>query len=143
MRNLLNHNSALLQVFVLKHKPRDSIRPRLLQSPAAAAAAASVTAAYAVITATDDKNIHATSIESNIKGAQAERPPEVVAVDTHAISAEKKMLESRLVEVRDGNSRLQASLDEMNNSHTELLKVNFYYGRTMCTFKYLVTELII
>ncbi|XP_010935816.1 acyl-CoA-binding domain-containing protein 4 [Elaeis guineensis] len=110
------------EVFVLKHKPRDSIRPRLLQSPAAAAAAASVTAAYAVITATDDKNIYTTTIKSNIKGAQAERSPEVVAVDTHAISAEKKMLESRLVEVRDENSRLQASLDEMNNSHTELLK---------------------
>ncbi|KAA8534467.1 hypothetical protein F0562_031984 [Nyssa sinensis] len=36
------------QVFVMKPKPRDSLQPKIFQSPAAAAAAASVTAAYAL-----------------------------------------------------------------------------------------------
>ncbi|KAL0382784.1 UNVERIFIED_CONTAM: Acyl-CoA-binding domain-containing protein 5 [Sesamum calycinum] len=36
------------EVFVMRVKPRDSLHPKILQSPAAAAAAASVTAAYAL-----------------------------------------------------------------------------------------------
>ncbi|KAL0452030.1 UNVERIFIED_CONTAM: Acyl-CoA-binding domain-containing protein 4 [Sesamum latifolium] len=36
------------EVFVMRVKPRDTLHPKILQSPAAAAAAASVTAAYAL-----------------------------------------------------------------------------------------------
>jgi hypothetical protein len=45
----------LLQIFALKHKARHLVQSRLLQSPVAVVAVASVTTAYAVITTTDEK----------------------------------------------------------------------------------------
>ncbi|RRT76762.1 hypothetical protein B296_00025283, partial [Ensete ventricosum] len=109
------------EVFVLKIKPNEPVRPRLLQSPAAAAAAASVTAAYAIIAATDEKN----NSSKNTDDSNSKSNHESAQNDTDSLIAEKKILKSRIVEVRDENSRIQARIDELNISHTELLKVNF------------------
>ncbi|CAL9042638.1 unnamed protein product [Musa banksii] len=106
------------EVFVLKIKPKEPIRPRLLQSPAAAAAAASVTAAYAIIAATDEKN----NSSKNIDDSNSKSNHESAQNDTDSLKAETKILKSRIVEVRDEKSRIQARIDELNISHTELLK---------------------
>uniref|UniRef100_UPI003C2C8598 acyl-CoA-binding domain-containing protein 4 isoform X1 n=1 Tax=Typha angustifolia TaxID=59011 RepID=UPI003C2C8598 len=111
------------EIFVMKPKPSDSVRPRLLQSAAAAAAAASVTAAYAVNIASDEKNIDVKIVDdSDIKGVQFEGDTNRVAAEIDLISAEKKITESRLAEVRDVNSRLKGNLEEMNISRNELAK---------------------
>lgn len=109
------------EVFVLKPKPSDSVRPRLLQSPAAAAAAASVTAAYALTTATDNQSTELLNMnDATPRVTTVEGPHKVVSVDIDAIHAEKKILESKLVDVRSENSRFKGNLDELNNSYTEL-----------------------
>ncbi|XP_020275737.1 acyl-CoA-binding domain-containing protein 4 [Asparagus officinalis] len=107
-------------LFVLKPKTRDSKQPRLFQSPAAAAAAASVTAAYALAKITDKNGDSVNSEGVNLKLASA-NSGKVVAVDTDKLTSEKKSLESKLEEVLNENSRLKNSLDEMNNSHNLLL----------------------
>lgn len=102
------------------------MRPRLLQSPAAAAAAASVTAAYAIVTATDEKNIAMrNSVNPDVKNNEIETVQKLSAIDTDTLKAEKKLLESSIMQARDENSRLQTKIDEMNITHTELLKVKF------------------
>ncbi|KAM0931976.1 putative galactose oxidase/kelch, beta-propeller, kelch-type beta propeller [Dioscorea sansibarensis] len=106
------------EVFILKTKKADSTRPRLLQSPAAAAAAASVTAVYALTTAADKENTVIVE-EEKPKRVQAQLSTKVVA-NSDALSAEKKILESRLMEIRAENLKLKGNIDDLNNSHTEL-----------------------
>ncbi|KAK1289967.1 Acyl-CoA-binding domain-containing protein 4 [Acorus calamus] len=108
------------EVFVLKPKPRSTTRPRIVQSPAAAAAAASVTAAYA-LTTTGEKKVLTNSVEGS-KESQTESSPQVSRADTDAFTMEKETLESRLAEVKQENFRLERDLDEMNNTHMDLLK---------------------
>lgn len=91
------------ELYVLKPKTNTSAKPKLFQSPAAAAAAASVSAAYA-LTSSGENAAH----------------KEVVAADTEKLRLEKKLLESDLEGVRNENSRIKDSLDEMNNSHALL-----------------------
>ncbi|XP_042446205.1 acyl-CoA-binding domain-containing protein 4-like isoform X1 [Zingiber officinale] len=111
------------EIFVLKIKPKEPLQRRLLQSPAAAAAAASVTAAYAIITATDEKNIAMrNSVNPDVKSNEIENVQKLSAIDTDTLKAENKLLESRIMQARDENSRLQTKIDEMNTTHTELLK---------------------
>ncbi|WVZ73093.1 hypothetical protein U9M48_021441 [Paspalum notatum var. saurae] len=111
------------EIFVLKLKARNAIQPRLLQSPAAAAAAASVTAAYAVITATDEKtrDIVATD-DFDIKRAQPASYSKKFVAEMDVLNGEKGKLESRLAEVQDENSKLKNKLDMANLSHSELAK---------------------
>ncbi|CAL4967722.1 unnamed protein product [Urochloa decumbens] len=111
------------EIFVLKLKARNLVQPRLLQSPAAAAAAASVTAAYAVITATDEKtrDIVATD-DFDIKKAQPASSSKKFVAEIDAVNGEKDKLESRLAEVRDENSKLKDKLDLANLSYGELAK---------------------
>lgn len=106
------------EVFVLKPTPVDAVRPRLLQSHAAAAAAASVTAAYALSTATDNNRPNILHIDTSAETRIED--PYTVAVDTNAIHAEKEILESSLVEIRGEKSRLKGCLNELNNSYAEL-----------------------
>lgn len=108
----------VLQIFILKTKKLDSTQPRLLQSPAAAAAAASVTAVYALTTAAD-KEITVIAKEEKPKKVQTQESTKVVA-NYDALSAENKILESRLIEIRAENLKLRGNIDELNNSHTEL-----------------------
>ncbi|TVU27646.1 hypothetical protein EJB05_19142 [Eragrostis curvula] len=111
------------EIFISKVKPRNPVQPRLLQSPAAAAAAASVTAAYAVITATDEKtrDIVATD-DLDIKGAQPVNSSKKFVSEIEALTVEKCKLEYRLAEVRDENSKLKDKLDMANLSYGELAK---------------------
>lgn len=113
----------MLQIFVLKLKARNLVQPRLLQSPAAAAAAASVTAAYALITATDEKtrDIVATD-DFAIKNAQPASSSKKFVAEIDVVNGEKDKLESRLAEVRDENSKLKDKLDLANQSYGELAK---------------------
>lgn len=108
----------------MKPKPRDSSRPKIFQSPAAAAAAASVTAAYALTTATAKKLDHINMVEAPSEELKTDIYPLGVKVDVDKIREEKKKLESTLEEVRKENSRFKGVLDEMNSNHTELSKVD-------------------
>lgn len=109
------------EIFVLKPKSRESIQPRFFQSPAAAAAAASVTAAYAITCVTEKSNDFADMTGANRKSIRHQCLPDLVAIDTDKLTSEKKLLESKVGEVANENSRLRDSLDEMNNSHDLLL----------------------
>ncbi|OQU85983.1 acyl-CoA-binding domain-containing protein 4 isoform X4 [Sorghum bicolor] len=111
------------EIFVLKPKARNLVQPRLLQSPAAAAAAASVTAAYAVITGTDEKtrDIVATD-DFDIKRAQPASNSKKFVAEIDVLNGENGKLASRLAEVRDENSKLKDKLDMANLSYGELAK---------------------
>ncbi|KAK9674325.1 hypothetical protein RND81_12G226000 [Saponaria officinalis] len=89
------------EVFVMRPKLKDSIRPKIYQSPAAAAAAASVSAAY--------------SLSS---GKQLE----TIKVEQTDTDGQKGMLESSLTEVRAENSMLKGKIDDTNSTHVELAK---------------------
>uniref|UniRef100_A0A0E0NN11 Acyl-CoA-binding domain-containing protein n=1 Tax=Oryza rufipogon TaxID=4529 RepID=A0A0E0NN11_ORYRU len=98
------------EIFVMKLKPRNLVQPRLLQSPAAAAAAASVTAAYAVITDEKTRDIVATD-DLDVKRVQPSGSSKQITTELDALNGEKGKLESRLAEVRDENSKLKDRLD--------------------------------
>ncbi|KAG6473525.1 hypothetical protein ZIOFF_067442 [Zingiber officinale] len=111
------------EVFVLKIKPKEPTLPRLLQSRAAAAGAASVTAAYAIITGTDEENVDLRkTVGQDIKSNHIENSQKLSAIDSVTLKAENKVLESRIMEIRHENLRLQTKIDEMDIVHTELLK---------------------
>lgn len=102
------------------------MQPRLLQSPAAAAAAASVTAAYAVITDEKTRDIVATD-DLDVKRVQPSGSSKQITTELDALNGEKGKLESRLAEVRDENSKLKDRLDMVKLSHGELTKVHVYF----------------
>ncbi|PIA37127.1 hypothetical protein AQUCO_03000004v1 [Aquilegia coerulea] len=110
------------EVFVLRPKPSDSARPKIFQSHAAAAAAASVTAAYALNSKGERKlDLKNTGSEA-FKGVQSESLPQVLTDDTNTMKAEKKTLELSISEVRTENLSLKEALDEMKGNHDELSK---------------------
>ncbi|KAK3155697.1 hypothetical protein QOZ80_2BG0206440 [Eleusine coracana subsp. coracana] len=112
------------EIFILKVKPINLVQPRLLQSPAAAAAAASVTAAYAVITATNHektRDIVATD-DLDIKRAQPANSSKKFVAEIDILNVEKSKLVSRLAEVRDENLKLKDKLNLTNLSYGELAK---------------------
>ncbi|XP_022765490.1 acyl-CoA-binding domain-containing protein 4-like isoform X1 [Durio zibethinus] len=108
------------EVFVMKLKPRKSSRPKIFQSPAAAAAAASVTAAYAL--AKSEKLDFPQIIDLNFNGVENNVPKKDINVEIDAIKEEKKTLELSIEEVRAENSGLREKIDELNSNHTELSK---------------------
>ncbi|CAK9159804.1 unnamed protein product [Ilex paraguariensis] len=108
------------EVFVMRPKPRDSAQPKIFQSPAAAAAAASVTAAYAL---TKSEKLEFTHLEdSNPKLVQVNSFQRDLSAEINAIREEKKVLESSLAEVKSENSDLMAKIDETKNTYAELSK---------------------
>ncbi|KAF9598967.1 hypothetical protein IFM89_033312 [Coptis chinensis] len=110
------------EVFVLRPKPSYSSRPKIFQSPAAAAAAASVTAAYA-LNSKGEKKLELTNIENEtFKGVQNGSSQQGLTVDVNAIAADKTKLELSLSEVRTENVKLKGTLNEMNETHDELSK---------------------
>ena len=117
-----------MQVFVMKPKPRNFVQPRLLQSPAAAAAAASVTAAYAVVTATDEKtkDIVATD-DLDVKRVEPGSSSKQIVAEIDALNGEKGELESRLAEICAENSKLKDKLDMVKLSYGELTKVKLIF----------------
>ncbi|XP_020682901.1 acyl-CoA-binding domain-containing protein 4 isoform X1 [Dendrobium catenatum] len=106
------------ELFVLKPKPRVPTKPKLYQSPAAAAAAASVTAAYALVTSTGTKDID--PVDENLKSEQAKRQPEVESFATEVLTVEKKNLESKLAEVRRENAKVEGNLEDARNRQSLL-----------------------
>ena len=93
-----------------------------MQSPAAAAAAASVTAAYAL---SKNEKLDSTTAESNSKKVESSLPGKDVRMEIEAIKEEKSVLELSLAEVRAENSRLGGAIEEINSTHAELAKVLF------------------
>jgi predicted RNase H-like nuclease (RuvC/YqgF family) len=111
----------------MKPKQKDMVRPRLLQSPAAAAAAASVTAAFAIAAASDKKTAHVNATEDpDTKNVQSESHfVKETASEVNRLREEKTNLESKLAEIKAENSRLMDKLDYSRNSHSDLMKVGF------------------
>uniref|UniRef100_A0A5B7ANG1 Putative acyl-CoA-binding domain-containing protein 4 n=1 Tax=Davidia involucrata TaxID=16924 RepID=A0A5B7ANG1_DAVIN len=108
------------KVFVMKPKPRDSSQRKIFQSPAAAAAAASVTAAYAL---TKSGMFDFTEAEfSNYEVVQNNNSQRDLLIEINAIREEKVVLESSLAEVRAENSSLKGKIDETNSTYAELSK---------------------
>lgn len=105
----------------MRLKPRDISRPKIFQSPAAAAAAASVTAAYAL--AKSEKLDFPQTLNLNSAGIGNNISEQDVSNDIDAIKEEKRVLELSVEEVRAENSRLREKIDEVNNTHGELSKV--------------------
>ncbi|KAM7467862.1 hypothetical protein LguiB_015424 [Lonicera macranthoides] len=100
------------EVFVMKPKPTNSSHPKIFQSPAAAAAAASVTAAYALTK--PGKLDFAETEDSNNKAD--------LSVEINAIREAKKVMESSLVDFRAETSALKAKLEETNTTYADLSK---------------------
>lgn len=98
----------------MRPKPSDSAHSKIFQSPAAAAAAASVTAAYALTKS--EKMIQPEPQDLNFKVD--------LSVEISAVKEDKKLLESSLLEIQTENSALQAKLGETNSTYAELSKVH-------------------
>ncbi|KAF1880206.1 hypothetical protein Lal_00022335 [Lupinus albus] len=108
------------EVFVLRPKARDSLRPKIFQSPAAAAAAASVSSAYAL--SKSEKLDFMQPDDKNSKRSVNGHHLDDVTVKSEAIKEEKRLLELSIVEVRAENSRLRGEINEVNSTHAELTK---------------------
>lgn len=104
----------------MRPKPRDSSRPKIFQSPAAAAAAASVTAAYALA---KTEKLDFSMIEGVSNGRHQNHSQPNGAIELKAIREEKAKLELTLSEVQSENSKLKQEIDEVNSTHAELSKV--------------------
>lgn len=98
----------------MRPKPSDSAHAKIFQSPVAAAAAASVTAAYAL-----------TKSEKLILPEPQDSNKVDLSVEINAVKEDKKLLESSLLEIQAENSAVQAKLIETNSTYVELSKVCF------------------
>lgn len=105
----------------MKPKPTDSTRPKIFQSPAAAAAAASVTAAYAL--AKSEKLDFIEPEDSNFAGVKEKKSAPDFSVEINARREENKILQSSVTEVTAENSRLREKIDDINGTYAELSKV--------------------
>ncbi|KAL8210624.1 hypothetical protein R6Q57_005061 [Mikania cordata] len=99
------------EVVVMRPNPKDSKHSKIYQSPAAAAAAASVTAAYAL---TKPESLDFTTINS--------KPKMDLSVAINVIKEEKKALELIIEETKAENSGLLKKLEELNGVHVDLSK---------------------
>ncbi|KAL8090335.1 hypothetical protein AgCh_039707 [Apium graveolens] len=100
------------EVYVMRPKSNDSTHAKIFKSPAAAAAAASVTAAYALTT--PEKAAFTDTRVSNIEVD--------LSLEIKTVKEDKKLLESSLSEIQAENSALQAKLDETSSTHVDLSK---------------------
>ncbi|KAL3520786.1 hypothetical protein ACH5RR_018935 [Cinchona calisaya] len=108
------------EVFVMRPKLKDALPPKIFQSPAAAAAAASVTVAYAL--ANPEKLDFPEREDSNFKVIQMDHSQQDLSVEIGKIREEKRLLESSLADLRSENSTLKAKIEEVNGTHAELSK---------------------
>lgn len=104
-----------------------------MQSPAAAAAAASVTAAYAL---SKTGKLESVDVESKFNGVVSTKD---VEIEIEAIKEEKNVLELSLAEVKAENSKLKGAIEEVNGTHAELGKVSFFLSITCKRQIFLVT----
>ncbi|KAL1201460.1 Acyl-CoA-binding domain-containing protein 6 [Cardamine amara subsp. amara] len=103
-------------IFVMRLKPGESSHPKIFKSPAAAAAAASVTAAYAI--AKLETSDFPPPANPTLNGNSF--PERDIRNRIDAIKEEKRRLESSVAETKVENSKLREKIDEVNSSHTEL-----------------------
>ncbi|KAG8390564.1 hypothetical protein BUALT_Bualt01G0096600 [Buddleja alternifolia] len=109
------------EVFAMRVKPKDSLHPKILQSPAAAAAAASVTAAYAL--AKPETFNYAEKEDSNSKVIPMDNTSQRdLSAEVNLIREEKKALESSLIKVTTENSAVKTKIEEANVNYAELSK---------------------
>ncbi|XVF75638.1 hypothetical protein PTKIN_Ptkin13bG0203300 [Pterospermum kingtungense] len=108
------------EVYVMKLKPRDSSHPKIFRSPAAAAAAASVTAAYAL--AKSEKLDLPQIVDLNVNGVENYVCEKELNIEIGSIKEEKRALELSIEEVRAENSKLRERIHELNSDHAELSK---------------------
>ncbi|KHN00947.1 Acyl-CoA-binding domain-containing protein 4 [Glycine soja] len=99
---------------------KDTMRPKIFQSPAAAAAAASVTSAYALSKSEKLDFMQLDDINSKLSVNGHHKDDVVDKVE--AIKEEKRLLELSIAEVRAENSKLGGEIEEINNTHAELTK---------------------
>lgn len=105
----------------MRLKPEKSSHPKIFKSPAAAAAAASVTAAYAI--AKSDKSDYPPPANPTLNGIGNSSSERDIRTRIDTIKEEKRKLESSVAETQVENSKLREKIDEVNSSHTELSQV--------------------
>jgi hypothetical protein len=98
------------EVFVMKLKPTNSLHPKIFQSPAAAAAAASVTAAYAL------------SKPGKLEFTETEDLVIDLSAEINAIKEAKNAMELSLVDVRVETASLKAKIGDTNTAFADLSK---------------------
>jgi len=105
----------------LRPKAKDTLRPKIFQSPAAAAAAASVSSAYALSKSEklDFMQLDDINPKSSVNGHHQSD----VTIKIEAIKEEKRLLELSITEVKAENSKLGGEIHEVNSTHAELTKV--------------------
>ncbi|KAG4919426.1 hypothetical protein JHK85_057707 [Glycine max] len=114
------YSNEVCAVFVMRPKAKDTMRPKIFQSPAAAAAAASVTSAYALSKSEKLDFMQLDDINSKLSVNGHHKDDVVDKVE--AIKEEKRLLELSIAEVRAENSKLGGEIEEINNTHAELTK---------------------
>lgn len=108
------------EVYVMRPKPRDSPHPKIYQSPAAAAAAASVTAAYAL---TKSNMLDFPKVgDTDIKVVQGNGSERDLSVDINAIKEEKNALEASIEEIKTANSSLKGRIEDNTSTYADLSK---------------------
>ncbi|KAF3632538.1 hypothetical protein FXO37_27411 [Capsicum annuum] len=108
------------EVYVMRPKPRDVLHPKILQSPAAEAAAASVRAAYAL---TKPENLDLPVREdSNFKEVHVDSTQQNLSAEISVLGEQKKVLESLLADVSAENANLRKNLEDVNATHADLSK---------------------
>lgn len=105
----------------MRPKLKDPSRPKIYQSPAAAAAAASVSAAYMVGMGNQPEMTK--EGDSVSEAVQTKYPQEDPTTDFNKLKQEKKMLELSIAELVEANSTLRGKIDDINSNHAELSKV--------------------
>ncbi|KAL1542364.1 acyl-CoA-binding domain-containing protein 6-like [Salvia divinorum] len=108
------------EVFAMRVKPRDYLQPKILQSPAAAAAAASVTTAYAL--AKPELLNLSEKEDSNSKIIPVDTSQKDISAEINSLKEEKKALELSLAEITASNSAIKTKIEEINGNHAELSK---------------------
>nr|XP_043631947.1 acyl-CoA-binding domain-containing protein 4-like [Erigeron canadensis] len=99
------------EVFVMRPTPKDYIHPKIFQSPAAAAAAASVTTAYAL---GKSESLEFTTFDL--------KPKVDLSVEINVIKEEKETLNLSIEEIKAVNVVLKEKLEELNGTHVDLSK---------------------
>ncbi|XP_052185475.1 acyl-CoA-binding domain-containing protein 4 [Diospyros lotus] len=108
------------EVYVMRPKPRNSPHPKIFQSPAAAAAAASVTAAYAL---TKSGKLDLSEAEdSDIKVVEENGSQRDLLSEINAVKEEKVVLEAALEEIKAENSSLKGKIEDTATTYADLSK---------------------
>ncbi|XP_004250024.2 acyl-CoA-binding domain-containing protein 4 [Solanum lycopersicum] len=107
------------EVYVMRPKPRDVLHPKILQSPAAEAAAASVRAAYALI---KPEKYLSEREDSSFKEVHVDNTQQSLLAEISALGEQKKALESSLADIRAENADLRNKIEDVNTTHADLSK---------------------